>query len=425
MAWKNRIRPAIKLTSPSGTEFEAYWRGDSRERPKKLGIFDLPRIRGAKIQDLDVSSTRYRTVIFFEGADHDITADNFYAATAERGQWIVLHPTKGQLTLQLVSVREAIDPIETANITRFELEWIDLVAPSAVSSLGEVAVEVGKNIEEVNGRAEFQFEEILSTGFFQHKSGAIRYTRRYLDSFDEVFDEFTRPVSAVHDRIAAVYRSIIDTIFPPILDAATLARQVQQLLILPSLVSDSIEDRLEVYTDFLGRGLTDLLNVNKPTDYDRDSAATHELFLTATLCGIAQVAVTGLLDTRPEAVAVAEQLGDLFVEVTESLDTVQQIFAEKAYMKLEFQYFSQKDSYASTLKLLSLAAAYILRTSFDLAIERRVILRRDRSPIELVITEYGGLGERDVNLDNFIDHNSLTGREILLLPAGREVITYI
>jgi hypothetical protein len=57
-------------------------------------------------------------------------------------------------------------------------------------------------------------------------------------------------------------------------------------------------------------------------------------------------------------------------------------------------------------------------------VEKRFKLSLPRAPIEIVITEYGSLGENDAYLDEFISANDLSSYEILMLPAGREVVTY-
>jgi hypothetical protein len=61
----------------------------------------------------------------------------------------------------------------------------------------------------------------------------------------------------------------------------------------------------------------------------------------------------------------------------------------------------------------------------NLAIERRFTLDRPRAPIEIAITEYGGLGANDFNLDLFIYSNDLHGKDIMLLARGREVVVYV
>lgn len=69
--------------------------------------------------------------------------------------------------------------------------------------------------------------------------------------------------------------------------------------------------------------------------------------------------------------------------------------------------------------------AYLLRSVFDLSVEKRFKLEKRRAPIEITISEYGSLGDDDSNFQLFIDSNGLKGNDILILPEGREVVVYL
>ncbi len=56
---------------------------------------------------------------------------------------------------------------------------------------------------------------------------------------------------------------------------------------------------------------------------------------------------------------------------------------------------------------------------------KRFTLSRPRAPIEITISEYGELGPEDSYLDLFIASNHLRSDEVILLPAGREVVVYV
>ena len=62
---------------------------------------------------------------------------------------------------------------------------------------------------------------------------------------------------------------------------------------------------------------------------------------------------------------------------------------------------------------------------YNLKAEKRFTLKKARSPLEIAVTEYGELGENDFYYNLFLDSNELTGHEIRLLPAGKEVVVYV
>ncbi len=79
------------------------------------------------------------------------------------------------------------------------------------------------------------------------------------------------------------------------------------------------------------------------------------------------------------------------------------------------------ETYQQLQQSTALSAGFLVELSFTLAQERRIVLGRARTIIDLVAELYG---EIDTQLDFFIDTNDLSGDEILELPAGREVVYY-
>ena len=60
--------------------------------------------------------------------------------------------------------------------------------------------------------------------------------------------------------------------------------------------------------------------------------------------------------------------------------------------------------------------------AFSLKQEKRIVLDRAFTPIELTAELYGAV---DAQLDTLIQSNQLTGSEILEIPKGREIVYYI
>ena len=154
----------------------------------------------------------------------------------------------------------------------------------------------------------------------------------------------------------------------------------------------------------------------------RNISATHELFLTAILTAACQVATTGQLKTRFDAINAAEAISTLFKDITETLDLNQEQYEN---LDIDFQYFSQSQAWQDLALLVASTTDYLLQASFRLAVERRVVLNRPRTPADIVVEYYGTHGEDDENLALFIESNQLKGNDIILLPAGREVVVYV
>ena len=124
---------------------------------------------------------------------------------------------------------------------------------------------------------------------------------------------------------------------------------------------------------------------------------------------------------RAEAVQVARNVAEFFDFVVDGVDKWQAVFSDTSARE---KFFALLQVFPLLAAMASKATRLMLRRSYDVAIERRIVLDRPRAPIEIAITEYGGLGEEDANFDRFVRDNELTAPEVYLLPAGREVVVY-
>ncbi len=89
-------------------------------------------------------------------------------------------------------------------------------------------------------------------------------------------------------------------------------------------------------------------------------------------------------------------------------------------MDIDKQFISQSVGYSTVQNLYALTMQYLLSQFFNLKTEKRFTLKNKRSPLEITVTEYGTLDDYDL----FIESNQLTGDEILILPAGKEIVIY-
>ena len=423
MSWRDRLRTTISFVSPKGSTFEAYWQGGTRTLEKKVGIFTYPKVAGAEVQDLDVGGTRWPLSIFFDGADHDLQGEAFFIACAEVGQWSVVHPVRGALTLQLLTFTESIDPTGSGNITKFDTEWIEPVQAGPNTSTPQLASGIFGQSATTNSTATEQFAlaSVFQTTFTE--IAAISVTTAAVQAAVTVsLEDIYQADADINARVLGIQRSITDTVSQRTIDAEVLAGQVQQLIQLPVLALEDAPVLMIAYSALL----TILLEIPVEDD-SRESynvALTVELAVSATLVAVAQIAATSItsLDTRIAAIELADTVSALFIQATDGLDAYQELFLT---VDIDNQYFSQSRSFYATALIMAAATKYLLVASFDLRREKRFLLSSPRCPVEIALAEYGSPGVDDSNIDLFIVSNALKGADILLLPAGHEVLVYV
>ena len=426
MSWRDRLRPIVTLTSPEENIFEAKWKGNSRSLDKKLGLFDFPKVKGTKVQDLDIGSARYPLTIFFDGENNDQEADRFFKACSERGVWNIVHPVKGSLDLQLISVKENIEPVESGNMTQFDMEWIEPLKDSEVPSLFQQRSTIDSQIDEINSTASDQIDSNVLQQTAAQGASFESTVNAVVASVEKFFAPVYELQAEINSQILSIKRGVNTLLSAPVLDIVSIAGQIQALIQLPALAIADINSRIEAYKGFINAvlGLSpDTSETKKLTSKssDRNIVAVQELALTSALASISFVSSTGELASRLQAIELINLNTELFKDITDTLDVTQELFKDEI---IDGQYFSQSESYSDVLLMISQTIAYLLRSAFDLSIEKRFILEKMRAPMEITIKEYGDLGEDDINFHLFVDSNGLKGNDILILPSGREVLVY-
>ncbi len=429
MTWQQRLRPNIKLVSPEGNEFEAFWQQSDHTIDKKLGIFDYPLVRGTVVQDLQASSDRYTIPFGFAGQDHDELAFRFILACRERGQWSVTHPTEGFLGLQLISITKLDRPVAEGNITRFTSEWIEPIDETTLQTTAELTGLVGNRYNDLNIGAADQFVKNIRSQTTSEIFAIQQAVKRVTNAVDTILG----PIAAANDSIfsaqLSIQRGIQETFNAVIFEPLSLVGQVQNLIQNPARAIRDIKSRLSAYKDLAAElfGLTP----SQTTIQAKNTTAVQELSLSAIIASNAEITVTGpqkpevpatgAIQSRSQAVGFALELRDRFIEITDILDESQILFEDN---DIDSQYFSQTETFNTAIQLTSTAQQYLLLAAYDLSVERRFKLEKPKTPLQIVGEEYGSFGDNDNLIDLFITTNELKGTEILFLPAGREVVVY-
>lgn len=420
MSYEERLSETIDFTSPMGRQFSALWRGNDRTKGKKLGLFSPPKRKGTIVQDLDVDATKYPIPILFDGENHDLISALFFETCNESGAWKVKHPVNGELELQLVSVTEKVQPITNASFTELETEWIVPLAVDEITSSAELADKIEEQIKAINESTAGQLDSVSKQTTASQIQALKDAAQQAADTIKNGLESISNLSADIANITNAIQRATTSNLLNPTVAIGSLATQIQKAAQDPSLATDNISERISSYSNVIVA--ISGAEPEVPTQEAKNTLAVKELALTSLLSTLPRIATTGTLSTRQEAVNLAETIADTFLAITDNLDQSQELFSDNL---LSNQYFSQSQSYSDTEQLIALAIEYLIKTSFDLKVEKRFTLKTDKTPIDITISEYGTIGENDSNLDFFISTNKLKNTDILLLRAGTEVVVYV
>lgn len=414
MAWNDRIREAA-YTSPSGVRTVFGYEDVSRSVEKKTTGFEFPDADGTYVQDLGHSGRRYPLRVIFWGDDYDQEADAFELALLERGTGRLEHPIYGTVdVVPFGSVKRRDDLKTAANQAIVEVtfwETIGLIYPSAQA---DPASAVLAAVDEYNAAASQQFEDATSL------DTAVE-TATFKGDYQALLDSAQAGLQAVadaQDNVRQQFNAVVDSINQGIdilvAQPLTLAFQTTQLIQAPARALTNIEARLDAYGNLATSLITGDGAVAEPGNDSRASNQFHanDLYASSYVTGSVVSVVNNRFNTKAEALEAADTILEQFQDVTDWRDNNFESLAEvdtgEAYQKLQ--------------EAVALTAGFLVEISFTLKQERRIVLDRARTIIDLAAELYGSV---DDQLDFLINSNSLTGSEILELPKGREIVYYV
>lgn len=415
MSWQDRLRAEIILTSPQGTEFRAKWKGDDIEFAKRVAQYDVPLVDGTLVQDMGMKGVSFQLTLDFEGEDNDVVAFTFCRTLAQRGTWTVVHPVYGSFTLQPIGpFNLGAKPTESGNITTVTGPWIEPLPPETQESAAQLGQRLLAEVATLNAASAQQFTDavdltdpeagasVLATGTQAVAQLQASPLAGIVAGAADIQAQFATAVQQVQGLLAQT----------PLSDLTDIALQIQDLIQMPGLCEARINDLVSAYDSFSREILSTL-----PSD-NMAAIGTSELVLTACLTGAAVAVSSSSPDTRDEALKALLDLIALFQAIIDGLDAVQ--------TSTDGAYISEAQTTASLSRLEALISAYLMGMLWDLAVARRFTLDRPRATIEVAITEYGvtDASQVDAVYDMTIRTNALIGDEVILLPAGKEVVIY-
>jgi prophage DNA circulation protein len=413
MAWSDRVKEAA-YTSPSGERIVFKYENVSKTVEKKTTGFEFPDADGTFVQDLGHSGRRYPLRIFFWGAEYDTEAEAFETALLERGTGLLEHPIYGSITVVPFGAITRRDDLKTAaNQAIYEVvfwQTIGLVYPTVQI---DPASAVLTAIDEYNDAAADEFWDVIN---LDTATDEVVFKNQYLALLDTA-QSGLQAVADTQDDVRKQFNVIVDSVNLGIDilvgDPLTLAFQTTQLIQAPARALTSIGARLTAYSDLAtavisGEGTTVSGNGVRVSNQFH----TEDLYASTYVSGAVVSTVNNQFSTKTEALSAAENILAQMDAVTDwrddSFAELEEIDTGRAYQQLQ--------------EAVALTAGFLVQISFSLKQERRVILDRAHTIIDLVAELYGSV---DDQLDFFINSNNLSGSEILEIPKGREIVYYV
>lgn len=424
--WKDRLKEAA-YTSPSGVRVRFDYEDVGREYEKRTVAFEFPGVDGAYVQDNGHGPRRYPMRCIFWGDNHDRVATLFEEALLDRGVGRLEHPFYGTFDVVPFGVITRRDDLKTAaNQTIVEVVFFTTVGAVYPSPQGNPRSEIQASLD--------AFDLAASTAFGAKTdlTGAIAQAnmkstiRGFLRATSAALQSAADATAAVRAEFADLQSQINLGLDVLVGQPVLLAQQCCNLVKAPGRAAIGIASRLDAYGRLLdsviasaaasGTSLipgipgTQLqlaaLRLRESNDFQ-----ASDLFAMNAVSGGVLSCLENTFSTRPGALEAAEA-------VLVQLDTVVP-WREERYANLG--QVDTGESYQALQAAVALVAGFLVEASFTLATERRIVIDRPRTIIDLAAEIYGAVDSR---LDDLINNNALTGSDILELQRGRVILYY-
>ncbi len=402
MSYLDRLRTA-KYIAPSGSEFEFKFNDLERASGKKAPVHELPQQDDPDVKDLGNLAVRFAIEAFFGGVDYDQDADSFWDALAEKGPAILQHPRWGDVSVLPLTYTQGESFVDGMGRVRFEIEFV---------RVGEVeypitTVQVEASIADQINSASASSAESFGDQFDPETAAETAMAKKSLkDSINDFSDKISGVVSKnaeISQEVRRHVSQITGTMDQLILDPITLANSYLNLFRLPGEIVGSIKDKVKSYKSALDNLASDAEDIVQ--------SAVQFFQNAAVLLGLSESCLVGDIETREDAVAVAETVQDAMDVAVSNIETVEENVPG---------YAAPESILAQLKQILADTSALMLEKSFSLKMIHRITLEGDQTPLDLVYELYGDID----HLDEFIDQNRLQGDEFFMIPRRREVAYY-
>lgn len=440
-AWVGRLREAA-YTPPSGSRnrIKFQYVDVSREFDLRGTAHEFPQVNDAYVQRTGFGSRRYPLTCYFSGPNHDLIATAFEAALMEPGQGVLEHPMYGTLRniipFGTVTRNDALATGANQSVVQVTF-WTTTTKPYP-NAEPQAQNEILLGIAGFNVQAAQQFQAKMDLKKATSRAGAIATIKGLLKTVSGAMQKVSNVTTKIRREMQDIQDALNFGMDVLIGQPLLLAQQISNLCQAPANALVGLESRLDGYVrladsiwqdssaanpaERLGSG-SSLLTTRTQLANDFHAA---DLFGSNAIAGsvlsVANKPPPGApptFTTRTQALVAAALIAEQFDAAIAKRD--EGFTALGGMGGVSEGQLDTGESYQALQAIVATTLGYLVQTSLGLKAERRIVLDRDRTIIDLSAEVYRAVDEK---LDLIITSNDLTGDQILELKGGTEIAYY-
>jgi len=410
MPWKDRLR-TLAYTPPDESEiFEPYFDGLSRSGGKKAPVTEFPGQDEASVQDLGNEITSLPIRCYFSGPEYDKVADRFWISLSQYGYGTLSHPRWGNFIVLPSTRQQTEEFVDGVGRAVFRVDFIRISDTAQEYPRSRAAAD-DQVTADVDAVAESQASEFDGTELTEPREQAALKDQVLgtMDEMSESFRDAAAQVDGLTQQIESQIQEIESAIDNLVTAPADLFDSLLSLYRLPARTAARVEDKLDGYRSLyegLAQGFADTTQ-----RYGELFGLVASSQVSAATAAAAESTVEGSLPTRGSASRAVDKLTQLDSDATALMTDLEGNGGFVAPYSVQ----------ADVSRVVSRAAGSLVDRALSLPTERVKLLDQDYTPASLTWELWGDVDK----LDLLINYNDLSGDELFLIPAGREVRWYV
>lgn len=398
MSWLTRLdKVKLEIITGDGKSYKPLWRQAQKNIQYNTEGFDFVGIEGTYVERQKQKGRQFPINFIFKGEDCIDVSNAFEESAKDSRPWKIKHPFYDDLTVQPISLSFNNSDYNLVRITGVVWETIDTKFPQEII-LPKKLIENTKAIADIQSKTAFvsniQDPSILFTQTAQISVASIEKNYTNLAVLEEdikIFKDLARTASGAAQNVLS--------------DVNSFLQSTINLINFPLQITQNIETKIQKIKDSFNE-LLDVLDFTKDED-----KALYETLGSTTVSELAEVLVNpqdGDYETRSEVLLAFEDLNTLYTNLLTNFDDNEFIQNSELAIQMDI--------------IVNLALANLYEIGFQAKQERTILTEKNNNMVNLAHRYYG---PGDDNLTTFINQNSITLSEHLLIKKGREIIYYV
>lgn len=433
----------VVWTSPKGTVFNLKTLESGYKRKHVGTIKENPKTKKSTTKQITDSNDTFNDLgmagrdmtldFLFIGENHFSESNKFENALCEKGQSRLILPHKGEFTVNVLDFSVKNGHVENINSSVVSVNFHETAKTNYPQSSSSGKKEIKAEATKTNAIVAQNLSDTVS----EVKADSSRM-QKFMAAYSKMMNNVSSALSVANN--ASLSSIMTDVMGQNVMsNAFTMTSQLQIVMSKTAALSSKIKNAGSGFSlsSFAGSMtgmssvlgpwqtlISSLITSSKPESLsglnksDIDNFLINDTAATSALSALCENTVKIDFETRKEAVEIAKGLADLETTWTE--------FIEEQTSKIEnLSDAIIRDS--GLTELVAAACGEILNQSYELKIEKTVVLSEDKTVIELVYENYPDLFEEnpDDTINYFIRTNDLQDDEFFLIKRGSEVKIYV